>query len=98
MRSVAIRICAVAAAAGLVASGCSSDDHAGPARFPNRAGRGPCEVAKQSDVPVTMRDGTVLRADVYRPKTGDAVPVILTRTQCGKAGAHAGTGHPPTDC
>ena len=34
-----------------------------------------------------MRDGTVLRADVYRPKTSDAVPVILMRTQYGKDGA-----------
>ena len=34
-----------------------------------------------------MRDGVVLRADVYRPKTSDAVPVILMRTQYGKTGA-----------
>nr|WP_225952433.1 CocE/NonD family hydrolase [Mycobacterium sp. OAS707] len=34
-----------------------------------------------------MRDGTVLRADVYRPRTADPVPVILMRTQYGKSGA-----------
>jgi putative CocE/NonD family hydrolase len=34
-----------------------------------------------------MRDGTVLRADVYRPTTSDPVPVILMRTQYGKTGA-----------
>jgi putative CocE/NonD family hydrolase len=34
-----------------------------------------------------MRDGTVLRADVYRPQTQDAVPVILMRTQYGKSAA-----------
>jgi len=34
-----------------------------------------------------MRDGTVLRADVYRPRTTDPVPVILMRTQYGKSGA-----------
>jgi putative CocE/NonD family hydrolase len=34
-----------------------------------------------------MRDGTVLRADVYRPRTDDPVPVILMRTQYGKSGA-----------
>ncbi|MFI6365531.1 CocE/NonD family hydrolase [Nocardia sp. NPDC050630] len=34
-----------------------------------------------------MRDGTVLRADVYRPQTTDPVPVILMRTQYGKAAA-----------
>ena len=31
-----------------------------------------------------MRDGVILRADVYRPKTDVAVPVILMRTQYGK--------------
>ncbi len=60
------------------------------APFPSRAGRGPCAVAKQTDVPATMRDGTVLRADVYRPQTRDAVPVLLMRTQYGKSDAQAG--------
>ena len=32
------------------------------------------------DVPVPMRDGTVLRADVYRPATAGKYPVILQRT------------------
>ncbi|WP_373864723.1 CocE/NonD family hydrolase [Nocardia pseudovaccinii] len=49
--------------------------------------RGTCAVDKQADVPATMRDGTVLRADVYRPHTSDPVPVILMRTQYGKAAA-----------
>lgn len=31
-------------------------------------------------VPITMRDGAVLRADVYRPATDDPVPAILSRT------------------
>jgi uncharacterized protein len=34
-----------------------------------------------------MRDGTTLRADVYRPATTQAVPVILMRTQYGKEAA-----------
>ncbi|WP_372991289.1 CocE/NonD family hydrolase [Mycobacteroides salmoniphilum] len=34
-----------------------------------------------------MRDGTILRADVYRPKLKDPVPVILMRTQYGKSSA-----------
>src|SRR5262245_31821163 len=97
MRSVAIRMCAVAAAAALIVSGCSSDDQASPSQFPSRAGRGPCAVDKQSDVPATMRDGTVLRADIYRPKTTDAVPVILMRTQYGKADAQAGSRYQPPD-
>ncbi|MDT5013831.1 MAG: uncharacterized protein QOH57_5448 [Mycobacterium sp.] len=51
------------------------------------ADHGPCAVVKQTDVPARMRDGTVLRADVYRPSTKDAIPVILMRTQYGKSGA-----------
>jgi uncharacterized protein len=46
-------------------------------------------VAKQSDVPATMRDGMVLRADVYQPRTSNPVPVILMRTQYGKSTAQA---------
>jgi putative CocE/NonD family hydrolase len=44
-----------------------------------------------------MRDGTVLRADVYRPRTTDAVPVILMRTQYGKSGAQAGSRYQTPD-
>jgi hypothetical protein len=52
-----------------------------------RRGAGPCAVTKQADVPATMRDGVVLKADVYRPKTDEPVPVILMRTQYGKGAA-----------
>jgi uncharacterized protein len=52
--------------------------------WPPVDGRGPCAVSKQLDVPARMRDGTILRSDVYRPRTSDAVPVILARTQYGK--------------
>ncbi|MGH3825580.1 MAG: CocE/NonD family hydrolase [Pseudonocardiaceae bacterium] len=38
-------------------------------------------------VAVPMRDGTTLRADVYRPVTPRSVPVILMRTQYGTADA-----------
>ncbi|MDT7758586.1 MAG: uncharacterized protein QOH27_4484 [Mycobacterium sp.] len=44
-------------------------------------------MTKQDDVPARMRDGTILRADVYRPKTAEPSPVILMRTQYGKDGA-----------
>jgi len=44
-----------------------------------------------------MRDGTVLRADVYRPQTRDAVPVILMRTQYGKSEAQAGSRYQAPD-
>ena len=54
-------------------------------------------MTKQPDVPAPMRDGTVLRADVYRPRTSDSVPVILMRTQYGKDGAQSGTRYQPPD-
>jgi putative CocE/NonD family hydrolase len=43
-------------------------------------------VTIEFDVPVPMRDGTVLRANVYRPEdaSGDSYPIILTRTPYGK--------------
>jgi putative CocE/NonD family hydrolase len=52
--------------------------------WPPADGRGPCTVTKQFDVPARMRDGSILRADVYRPRTSEPVPVILARTQYGK--------------
>ena len=82
------RALAVTLALSLVLTAC-----AGPGRrvtdsaWPPSSGRGPCGVSKQTDVPARMRDGTVLRADVYRPDTSDPVPVILMRTQYGKSGA-----------
>lgn len=43
-------------------------------------------VRAEFDVPATMRDGTILRANVYRPDDGGAgtYPVLLTRTPYGK--------------
>lgn len=37
------------------------------------------------DVPVRMRDGTVLRADVYRPDAGGKFPILLKRTPYDKS-------------
>ncbi|MET0476135.1 MAG: CocE/NonD family hydrolase [Mycobacterium sp.] len=83
----------------MVVGGCSdgrgTSTASGP--WPADPGRGPCAVAKQDDVPATMRDGTVLRADVYRPRTSDPVPVILMRTQYGKDGAQSGDRYQPPD-
>jgi uncharacterized protein len=39
------------------------------------------------DLPVRMRDGVVLRADVYRPSTGTTVPAILYRTPYDRGSA-----------
>src|SRR5581483_2522026 len=54
-------------------------------------------VVEQKNVPVTMSDGTVLRANIYSPATGGVAapgpfPVLLTQTPYGKdtTGAAAG--------
>ena len=39
----------------------------------------PASVALR-DVPIRMRDGVVLRADVWRPAAGDRFPVLVYRT------------------
>ncbi|HEY8601616.1 MAG TPA: CocE/NonD family hydrolase [Thermomicrobiales bacterium] len=38
----------------------------------------------EKNVPATMRDGTILRANVYRPAAGGPFPVALTRLPYGK--------------
>jgi putative CocE/NonD family hydrolase len=47
-----------------------------------------CQVEKHTPVP--MRDGVILRADVYRPKAEDKFPVLIERTQGwrGDGGTH----------
>ena len=48
------------------------------------------EIQVDRGVPVAMRDGTILRADVYQPKAEGKYPVIIERTQCwrGEGGFH----------
>jgi uncharacterized protein len=43
------------------------------------------QVRLETDVPATMRDGVVLRADVLRPEAPGRFPAILMRTPYGKA-------------
>jgi len=38
----------------------------------------------ERDVEIKMRDGVILRADVYRPDTPEPLPVLLQRTPYGK--------------
>ena len=38
----------------------------------------------EKNVPVPMRDGVVLRADIYRPSAGRKFPVLLQRTPYNK--------------
>lgn len=42
------------------------------------------EVTIERDVGVGMRDGVILRADVYRPERGGPFPVLVFRTPYGK--------------
>ncbi|MDP8940215.1 MAG: CocE/NonD family hydrolase [Actinomycetota bacterium] len=44
----------------------------------------PTEVLVQKDVPATMRDGTTLMSNVYRPADSGPYPVLLTRLPYGK--------------
>ncbi len=44
------------------------------------------DVTVEHGVKVTMRDGVVLRADIYRPKEEGRFPVLLQRTPYNKAG------------
>ena len=53
-------------------------------------------VTVERDVEATMRDGTVLRSDVYRPRTGSDLPVLLIRSIYDKRSGTAlfGSAHP----
>ena len=42
------------------------------------------------NIPLTMRDGVVLRADVYRPDDNEKYPAIILRTPYSKEGTGAG--------
>lgn len=44
----------------------------------------PNKVAVEFDAPGRMRDGTVLRAKIYRPEGPGPWPVLLTRLPYGK--------------
>ena len=43
-------------------------------------------VITERNVPVPMRDGVILRADVHRPDRGGPYPVLVQRTPYGKGG------------
>lgn len=44
------------------------------------------QVTIERDVAVKMRDGVILRADIYRPKSDGRFPVLLQRTPYNKSG------------
>ena len=51
------------------------------------ANAGELGVKIEWNVPVPMRDGTILRADVHRPDRGGPYPVLVQRTPYGKGGS-----------
>src|SRR5215212_5456253 len=57
-----------------------------PATLPTRY-----EVAIQANVPVKMRDGVTLIADIYRPKAQGKFPVLMTRTPYNRRDPMTGT-------
>jgi putative CocE/NonD family hydrolase len=44
------------------------------------------KIVIEKDIAVPMRDGTVLKADLYRPDGPERLPVLLNRTPYGKSG------------
>jgi predicted acyl esterase len=44
------------------------------------------KVVIERNVPVPMRDGTILRADIQRPDRGGPYPALVQRTQYDKGG------------
>ncbi|MBO0795754.1 MAG: hypothetical protein J2P36_33095, partial [Ktedonobacteraceae bacterium] len=53
------------------------------------------QIAVDFDVPARMRDGAILRANVYRPAGDGKWPVLLTRLPYGKDLPGAGGGMDP---
>jgi len=54
----------------------------------------PAGIRIDFDVPMRMRDGTVLRADIYRPDAPGKYPAVLIRTPYGKDRAFSQLVHP----
>lgn len=44
----------------------------------------PCDILLERDVPVKMRDGVTIYADVFRPVNGESCPAILAWSPYGK--------------
>jgi uncharacterized protein len=55
------------------------------------------QVLAEHNTPAPMRDGTTLRADVYRPAAGGPFPVLLIRTPYGEPMARTAPVRPALD-
>lgn len=76
---------AVALMAGM-ATGCKSNSSGAVPPLPSEPGNHP-GIQVQLNVPVAMRDGVKLMADVFTPDGPGPYPVVLTRTPYDKTGA-----------
>jgi predicted acyl esterase len=47
--------------------------------------KAPCDIIFEKDAAVTLRDGTTIYVDIYRPVTAEKVPVIINSTIFGKS-------------
>jgi putative CocE/NonD family hydrolase len=83
MRDRSLRLFAISLLVGLgvAASPAGAATHWTRYERPARYG-----VITQNDVPITMRDGIVLRGNVYRPNKPGRYPVIITQTPYNKTG------------
>ncbi len=43
-----------------------------------------CDILLERDVPIKLRDGVTIYADIFRPTTGDACPALLAWSPYGK--------------
>src|SRR4051794_10257778 len=87
-RAAGTALAAACAIAALVAPGAASADDGGawaPYTRPAQYG-----TVTDKDVPIVMRDGTVLKANVTRPDAPGRFPVLITQTPYGKDGAVIG--------
>ncbi|WP_161500474.1 CocE/NonD family hydrolase, partial [Streptomyces antimycoticus] len=49
-------------------------------------------IVVEHDLEIPLRDGTVLRADLYRPDSRVSLPTLIRRTPYGRTGESAGPG------
>jgi uncharacterized protein len=77
-----------------IVSGLATTSLAAQAQTPSATEQ--CTVQKQVNVAATMRDGTVLYADIYRPAEAGTYPVLLMRLPYNKTTAMAAVYGPPS--
>ncbi len=70
-------------------------DYPAGTTFPPQTRPLPCDVTVERNLEVILRDGTILRADVYRPAGDGPCPTLLQRLPYDKTAAESATGERP---